>query len=155
MSRSSHSKKTGFNTTTDNCRNPLSLERLENRLLLSVTSDEQLFIYLLNRARSDPQAYEAEIGLSVSLAGIAAQPPLAYNELLYNSAKFHAQEMADNNYFGHTSDVTGDQPNKMAIDAGYNLPWSPAGNQIESIGAGYGTPPREFPLPTLPRHCNC
>jgi len=120
---------------------PLRLEHLEPRVLLdALTSSEQLFIYLLNRARSDPQAYETEAELSVSLAGVEAQPPLAVNDLLCDSALFHAQEMADFDYFDHQSEVTLDWPNKMAIDAGYPLPWGPDGNQIESLAAGFGNP---------------
>jgi len=134
----------------------LHLEFLETRLLLNgvtstltaepaalastaISAPEQLFIDLLNRARSDPQAYEVEVGLpGGTLAAVAAQPPLAFNDLLQDSARFHAQEMADNNYFGHQSQVTGDWPNKMAIDAGYMLPWGPNANNIESLAAGYG-----------------
>ncbi len=119
----------------------LQLESLEPRVVLSIGAQEQLFVYLLNLARSDPEGYAIQEGFSVSLAGVAPQPPLAVNDLLFASAGFHAEEMADNDYFGHTSQVTGDQPNKMAIDAGYPLPWGPDGNQIESIGAGYGNPP--------------
>ena len=120
-----------------NCLN-LKLEPLEFRLLLSVSADEQLCVYLLNRARSDPQAYEIDAELTESLAAVEARPPLAINESLFDSAEFHAVEMAANDYFGHQSAVTGDWPNKMALDAGYNLPYSPTSNQIESIAAGVG-----------------
>ncbi|MDP7347452.1 MAG: SdrD B-like domain-containing protein, partial [Phycisphaeraceae bacterium] len=99
---------------------------------------EQLFIYELNRARSDPQAYETENALSVSFADIDPQPPLAVNPYLVASSRFHSNEMAKNDYFAHTSEVTGDQPNKMALDAGYPLPFSPNANNIESIAAGFG-----------------
>jgi hypothetical protein len=119
----------------------LKLESLEPRLLLSyvIEPQEQLFVYLLNVARSDPQAYEIDAELPAGLlAGITAQPPLAVNELLSNSANFHAEEMADNDYFAHTSAVTNDQPNKMAIDAGYALPFGSNANNIESIAGGFG-----------------
>lgn len=118
----------------------LQLESLEPRVLLSIGAEEQLFIYLLNYARSDPEGYATEEGFSVSFAGISPQPPLAVNDFLFDSAGFHAEEMATNDYFGHTSAVTGDQPNKMAIDAGYPLPYGPNVNNIESIAAGYGVP---------------
>jgi len=124
--------------------NTLNLECLEQRLLLSanaIDADEQLFIYLLNKARSDPEAYEIDAALSVNLEGISAQPPLAVNTLLHNSAFFHAEEMAENDYFSHQSAVTGDWPNKMAIDAGYNLPFGSTPNNIESLAAGFGNPP--------------
>lgn len=120
------------------------VETLEPRRLLTISPDEQLFVYLLNKARHDPQAYEDEVNLSVSLAGVEARPPLAVNDSLFASAEFHAQEMADNNYFAHQSAVTGDWPNLMARDAGYDLPASfpDDNNYIESLAAGnlYGNP---------------
>ncbi|MBN2378108.1 MAG: hypothetical protein JXD22_17045 [Sedimentisphaerales bacterium] len=137
-----------------NSKPTLQLESLEPRVLLNggqfypsasvvydIDPEEQLFIYLLNLARSDPEGYAIDEGFSESLSGINPQPPLAVNSILVTSSGFHAEEMATYDYFGHTSQVTGDQPNKMAIDAGYPLPWGPNGNQIESIAAGYGNPP--------------
>ncbi|MCP4708444.1 MAG: hypothetical protein GY869_07460, partial [Planctomycetes bacterium] len=103
-----------------------------------IDPDEQEFIYLLNMARSDPEGFALAEGYSISFAGIDPQPPLAVNPYLAASALFHATEMAENDYFGHTSQVTGDQPNQMALDAGYPLPYSAAANNIESIAAGYG-----------------
>ena len=50
------------------------------------------------------------------------RPPLAANDQLFDSAGFHAEEMATYDYFGHQSEVTGDWPNQMARDAGYPLP---------------------------------
>ncbi len=120
------------------------VESLEQRLVLTPTSDEQLFVYLLNRARHDPQAYDAERNLNGILAGVEARQPLAVNDDLFDSAQFHAVEMADNNYFAHQSVVTGDWPNQMAVDQGYNLPnFFPLNNNfIESLAAGnlFGNP---------------
>lgn len=121
------------------CRErPLRLEVLEERALLSVSAQEQYFVYLLNRARHDPVAYQQEMGLSVDLSYVPARPPLAVNESLFASAGFHAEEMAARNYFGHQSQVSGDWPNKMARDHGYPLPaaWPNNANYIESIAAG-------------------
>lgn len=101
------------------------------------TANEQLMVYELNRARSNPQAYAAEQGLGSLLDGVAPAPPLAVNASLVNSARFHAQEMATFDYFAHQSAVTGDWPNKMALDAGYPLPWPADQNYIESLAAGY------------------
>jgi len=117
-------------------------ELLESRTLLAAFSaQDQLFIYLLNRARHDPQAYATEANLAadgVSLAGVAAAPPLAINNNLCQSAAFHTQEMADHNYFSHQSAVTGDWPNKMARQNGYALAaiCLDDQNNIESIAAG-------------------
>jgi hypothetical protein len=107
------------------------------------TDEEQLVIWQLNRARRDPPAYGQSIGLDLS--GVAPQPALAVSRLLTNSARFHAQEMYDYNYFAHTSAVTGKGPNQMAVDAGYDVfgqglsyPWG-AENNIESLELGSTT----------------
>jgi PKD repeat protein len=104
------------------------------------TDEEQFGIYELNRARHDPEAYGDRIGLDLS--GVSPQPPLAVNRNLTASARFHCDEMADNDYFGHVSDVTGDGPNQMAVDHGYDVfgsgldaDWGTA-NHIESIAYG-------------------
>src|SRR5215471_2731898 len=98
------------------------LERLEEREVLSVAPEEQLFVYLLNRARHDPVAYQQENSLPVDLGSVSPRPPLAVNDLLFNSSEFKAEEMATNNYFSHQSQVTGIWPNKLVRDNGYNLP---------------------------------
>lgn len=116
----------------------LRFEQLEDRRLLSVTAQEQWFVYLLNRARHDPVAYQQEVNLPVDLSGVPARPPLAVNDALFRSAEFHADEMATFNYFRHQSTVTGDWPNKMVRDQGYPLQSSfpNNANQVESIAAG-------------------
>jgi hypothetical protein len=102
---------------------------------------EQLFVYLLNRARHDPLAYQIERGLNVDLSSVDPRPPLAINSSLHGSARFHAEEMAKFNYFAHQSQVTGRWPNRNARDHGYPLPasWSDDANNIESIAAGNST----------------
>ncbi|MGL4461163.1 MAG: CAP domain-containing protein, partial [Planctomycetia bacterium] len=114
------------------------LETLEGRDCPAVTAQEQLFVYLLNRARNNPQAYQREQRLPVSLAGVARQAPLAVNNQLSNSSKFKTGEMAQFNYFAHTSQATGEQPNALARRLGYDLPdfYQNDANFIESIGAG-------------------
>ena len=117
---------------------PLRFECLEARLLLSVSAEEQQFVYLLNLARHDPVAYQREAGLAVDLSGIAPRPPLAASDCLMQSAGLRSDEMAQHDYFGHHSPVTGDWPNKVARDQGYDLPsgWADDENYIESISAG-------------------
>lgn len=101
------------------------------------TAPEMAFIYELNRARSNPQRYDTENNLGGILNGVAAQPPLALNLNLVESARFHAAEFGSAGYFDHQSAVNGEWPNKMARDAGYALPggWSDTTNNIESIAA--------------------
>ncbi|MBN2474355.1 MAG: hypothetical protein JXB62_07090 [Pirellulales bacterium] len=126
-----------------------AVERLEPRVLLSVGAEEQLFVYMLNRARHDPVAYQQEQSLSVDLSYVTARGPLAVNDSLFGSSGFHAEEMATYDYFGHQSQVTGDWPNKMARDYGYALPswWTDNNNYIESIAAGGFA---SYALPTSP-----
>jgi hypothetical protein len=109
---------------------------------------EQAGIYALNRARNDPAAYGTEIG--TDLSAVAAQQPLAVNENLTGSARFHATEMLVHAYFNHVSPVTGKGPNQMAVDNGYDLfgqglgtAWTDV-NTIESIAFGQNR------IPTAP-----
>ncbi len=114
------------------------IEILETRRLLTGLAEGQLFLYLLNEARSDPAAYQRAEGLTIDLSGVAKKQPLAWNASLQNSAQFHSAEMATNNYFAHQSAVTGQWPNANVRAHGYNLPsWFPSDNNyLESIGAG-------------------
>lgn len=105
------------------------------------SAQEQEGIWTLNRARNDPQRYGQEIGFDLS--AVQARPPLAVNHELTGSARFHAREMLGHDYFSHVSQVTGDGPNKMAVQHGYDLfgmglgfDWG-AANQIESIAFGF------------------
>jgi phage baseplate assembly protein gpV len=104
------------------------------------SAEEQFGIWTLNKARHDPPAYGAKIG--VDLSSVAPQPPLAVSRLLTGSARFHAKEMLDNDYFAHTSAVTGEGPNQMAVNNGYDLfgmgldhAWG-TDNNIESLAFG-------------------
>ncbi|MBI3467521.1 MAG: hypothetical protein HY000_31310 [Planctomycetes bacterium] len=117
----------------------LRTERLEDRRMLAVSAQEQLFIYMLNRARHNPVAYQQEAGLSVDLSGVAARPPLAVNDDLSDSAQYHTDDMTvAPYYFGHQSQHTGEWPNEMARDQGYVLEasWPNNANYIESLVAG-------------------
>ncbi|MFT5522472.1 MAG: hypothetical protein ACI9G1_003862 [Pirellulaceae bacterium] len=116
----------------------LLIEQLDARVLFAVSAEAQEFVYQLNMARHDPNAYSLQQELGVDLSDVEASPPLAVNSALGVSAQFHASELATHNYFGHQSDVTGDWPNKMARDAGYDLPshWPDDSNQVESLAAG-------------------
>ena len=98
-------------------------------------ASEQLMIYEINRARNAPRQYALDNGLGDLLEDVAPSPPLAVHRSLQASARFHASEMADFNYFNHQSDVTGDWPNKMARDAGYPLASSLYSGRIGQHGS--------------------
>jgi uncharacterized protein YkwD len=123
----------------------LAHEALESRVLfasVAPTNEEQLMIELVNRARANPPQYAQDFFLSVPLTDAQPMPPLAVNGFLTASARGHALEMAGNDYFAHTSPISGKGPNQMARDAGYPLgaQFSTAltANNVESIAAGPG-----------------
>jgi len=107
---------------------------------LEPSKQEQHGIYLLNRARHDPTKYGNQVG--VDLSGVTARPALAVNLKLTGSARFHAKEMVDNDYFQHVSPVTGDGPDNMIVQNGYDLdgagldPRYGGRNSTESIAFG-------------------
>jgi uncharacterized protein YkwD len=103
--------------------------------------DTQLFVYELNLARSDPAAFVARAGITMSPLP-EPRPPLAVSGPLLSSARFKAAEMAQYQYFAHQSPVTGIWPNKLARNHGYALPssWGDNVNNIESIYQGSSDP---------------
>ena len=127
-----------------------SVEQLESRIALTVSPFEQEFVYLLNRARHNPAAYQVERGLAINLSSITPRQPLAVNSQLTDAAGFKSDDMAERNYFLHTS-VTGETPNQLARRFGYDLPervsvggqtylLPTVGNQIESLAGGRSSP---------------
>ena len=129
----------------------LAFETLEDRLLLSVSAEEQHFIYLLNGARHDPAAYQRQVGLPVDLSQVVPRPPLAVNAQLMQSAGQRSDEMARYDYVSHQSEVTGIWPNQLARGHGYPLPsaWPNDSNSIESISAGTWYGQADIPLKSL------
>ncbi len=109
------------------------------------SKQEQHGIYVLNRARNNPTKYGNQIG--VDLSGLTPRPPLAVNLNLTGSARFHAEEMLEFDYFEHVSEVTGDGPDTMAVQNGYDLRGGGLGanygpqNTIESIAFGVNSFP--------------
>ena len=126
-----------------------SFELLERRIALTVSNFEQEFIYLLNRARHDPVAYQQERALSISLSSITPRQPLALNAHLATAGKFKSEEMVALDYFAHQS-RTGEWPNDLVRRFDYDLPERVAAggttyllpadaNMVESIAGGYAT----------------
>lgn len=95
---------------------------------------------LINRARANPAAEAARIGISLNegllLGGIskAAKPPLAFEPHLLQSARAHSQWMLSTGNFSHTGAGGSDAGARME-KAGYNF--SGAWSRSENIG--YGT----------------
>src|SRR5208282_3349478 len=88
------------------------------------TSDEQLVLEYINRARANPIAEGQRLGIDIheglsdpSLVG--PRPPLAMNPILLNIATAHTQDMYNQNYFSH-NDPNGTTPFDRMTHAGYN-----------------------------------
>jgi hypothetical protein len=134
-----------------------SLERLEDRLVMSVSAEEQMFVYLLNRARNDPQyyaktelaGYEEELTAgqktAITLADYQRCGPLAVNDNLFASSGFKSTDLINHPWWkGQSTSLDphqgsdGTWPNKLARAKGYALPWgfSDDQNNIESIQGG-------------------
>jgi len=81
---------------------------LEDRIVLTVSAYEQLFLELINRGRANPTAEAARFGINLNeglasgtLPGTAVQP-LALNNSLQASIQGHLQDMIDHDFFSHT-----------------------------------------------------
>ena len=96
---------------------------------------EQQLVYEINRARRNPVAYAAALGLNG--AGLLPRPPLAIDDHLAASASFRAADLAAGAPFTHISS-DGRWPNELARDYGYLLPvwWEDHANYIESLASG-------------------
>jgi uncharacterized protein YkwD len=113
----------------------LRLEQLESRTVLSgfqPTAAEQLMLEQLNDVRANPAAYGASIG--VDLSDVASIQPLAFDPLLVQAARQHAQDMNDRAYFDHNT-PDGVDPGGRLTDLG--VPWVSWG---ESSAAGTAYP---------------
>lgn len=115
----------------------LQLESLEDRRLLTASGLEQEAVYLINRARHDPAAYQSRQNLSVNISSLQSRPPLAVSPELFNSTQTKSNDMVANNYFAHAS-PSGVQANALARQAGFPLPdaFVDGANNIESLAAG-------------------
>jgi uncharacterized protein YkwD len=91
----------------------------------------------LNQVRANPAAYSSAFG--VDLSGIGPRPQLTWNKNLAQAAQNRALDMAQRNYFSHTT-PEGLGINVLINRAGYTLPaaWlqPPSLNYFESIDGG-------------------
>lgn len=119
-----------------------SCEQLEQRMMLSggfsgFTAQEVYLTELVNRARANPTAEGARLGLDLTagltsqeIARLIPQEPLAMSPELTLAARAHSQDMADRAFFDHTN-PDGDSPTDRAQASGYS------GTAGENIAAGY------------------
>jgi hypothetical protein len=91
---------------------------------MTISAQEQLLIELINRARLDPLAEAARLGIDLNqglspgeLDGSQKQP-LASNALLAQAAEGHSQWMLDADVFSHTG-ISGTNPGQRMTAAGY------------------------------------
>ena len=125
-------------------------ERLEPRRLLAATDPtaaEQYMLELINRARANPAAEAASLGIDLNEglpAGTItadAKQPLAFNPQLTTAALNHTSWMIQNNAFGHNEAAV--DPGGQMTAAGY--PFSGAAGWGQNI-AYRGTTPSVPPL---------
>ncbi|MBX3358344.1 MAG: hypothetical protein KF745_07940 [Phycisphaeraceae bacterium] len=118
------------------------LESLEPRVLLAAftwTAEEVYLTELVNRARANPMAEAARLGIDLTdgltaaeLARLVPSEPLALEPSLTIAARLHSLDMAERDFFDHVN-PDGLSPTQRAQDQGY------AGTAGENIAAGYDT----------------
>ncbi|MCP4686572.1 MAG: hypothetical protein GY859_00885, partial [Desulfobacterales bacterium] len=116
------------------------------------TPAEQAHLEALNRARANPHAEAARLGLDlfegVDPAEISGEPaqPLTFNARLHQSAGLHASDMMARQYFGHDN-PEGQTPLDRIIEAGY-----PYYRTAENIGIKMDIHPLEEVASALALH---
>lgn len=130
-----------MNTTTAR-RNisTLMMEQLEGRLVLANfawTAEEVYMLELVNRARANPIAEAARVGVDLTagltdteLARLVPWEPLALNEKLTLAARGMSADMAERGFFDHVN-PDGLDPTDRAKAQGYSY------SAGENIAAGY------------------
>jgi hypothetical protein len=88
------------------------------------TTSEQYMMELVNRARANPAAEAARLGIDLNQGldpgtiNSAPKQPLAFNRNLIQSARGHSQWMLDTDTFSHTGS-NGNNPYDRMVAAGY------------------------------------
>ncbi len=124
------------------CENVISdVQILEPRIVLTaVTAYDEYFLALINRARQDPVAEAARLGINLNEglpAGTLApgpRQPLALNDFLQSAIDGHLADELAKNYFSHTGSDNS-TPQKRIEAAGYTG-WTTIG---ENLGIQYST----------------
>ena len=116
------------------------VDTLETRVLLAAVNladEEQLILELINRARANPEAEAARLGISLNASlpagtiSAAGKQPLAPNQQLQNAAVTHSTDMIDRDFFAHTN-PGGVTPGGRATAAGYE--WWTISENIAYLG---------------------
>lgn len=109
-------------------------------MLSDLNAFEQYILELINRARADPAAEAARLGIGLNeglsagtISNIAKQP-LAANDLLNAAAAGHSRWMLNEDVFTHTG-AGGSSPGDRIEAAGYE-DWRIWGENIAYIGGG-------------------
>ncbi|MBC7967528.1 MAG: CAP domain-containing protein, partial [Fuerstia sp.] len=106
-----------------------TIDSLEVRLLLTaptLTDSEQYMLELINRARANPSAEVARLGIGLNdgvpanrTISTAAKQPLAPQQQLITAAGLHSQDMLDRDYFDHTTLGAGTTFDVRVTNQGY------------------------------------
>jgi hypothetical protein len=101
------------------------------------TAEEQLNLEIINRARANPTAEGARLGIDIKEGLTAAEannvgprPPLAMNKKLLANARAHCRDMYNRNFFEHANPDGNDPFERMTL-VGYNFI-----NAAENIAVG-------------------
>ncbi len=90
------------------------------------TAQEVLVVELVNRARANPGAEAARLGIGLNEGITGTQitdtpkPPLAHNLLLIDSSRKHSQWMLDTDIFSHTG-ANNSTPQQRMVASGYEF----------------------------------
>ncbi len=88
------------------------------------TPEEQAHLEAINRARANPAAEAARLGIELNegppeeVIGDSPVPPLHFNAALTRAARGHSRDMVDNHYFAHEGS-DGSTPADRCLTAGY------------------------------------
>jgi uncharacterized protein YkwD len=85
------------------------------------SAEETYLLELVNRARADPKAEYARLGITDDppMPTVVAQP-LAFHPRLIRAARGHAKDMHDRKFFGHAN-PEGESPFQRMLRAGYRF----------------------------------
>jgi uncharacterized protein YkwD len=118
------------------------------------TAEEQYMLELVNRARANPTAeglrlryttdadvlaaysyFDVDLAaMAAAFAGYPVRPPLAFNANLIAAARAHSQDMASNNFQGHTGSTGSTMQTR--IDAAGYTGWNALAENVYAYAKG-------------------